>query len=259
MRGHRDLRRVTALAVLGAVVAIVLPWELVRIVVALPLGLFLPGYAIVSAAFARTRLNGPQEVMIALATSLAVLALGGLLLTYLPGGIRTASWSILLLVVVVGGCRAAALRRPASRYARDRRPLRSRLSSVAWVDLACGALATAIAAAALVLAYTPLSAGKATGFTALWMLPGQAEESHRLLVGVRSSEHDALRYRLEVHSPRLGREVEFSLAPGDERVASLPLPAAGRRERVEATLFRADRPGVVYRKVALWVPEGTGR
>jgi uncharacterized membrane protein len=259
MRGHLDLERATAVAVVGAVLAIAVPWELVRIVVGLPLALFLPGYAISAAVFARAEVNRPQEAMAALALSLAVLALGGLLLTYVPGGIGTASWAVLLLLVVIGACRAAALRRPRGRRGRGGRRFGApKLGNLAAADVAGGVIAAALVVGALVLALTPLTAGKAAGYTALWMVPGNGEDAGRLLVGVESSEQEPRRYRLEVHSLRLGREVQFELAPGGERVASLPLPASGPKERVEATLYRLDRPGVVYRKVALWVPKGAG-
>ena len=258
MRDNADLKRMALLGIVGAVVAVVVPWELARIFFALPLALFLPGYAIVAAAFARAPVNRPQELTMAVAVSLAVLALGGLLLTYVPGGITTASWAIFLLAVILVACRAAALRRRQSGGEESSRPTgRPALRGLRGPDVAVAAAAVALVVGALVLAFTPLSAEKATGYTALWMLPGTGDQSGRLLVGVQSSQHGPLRYRLEVHAPRLGREVEFALAPGEERVASLRLPPPSRaKERVEATLYRLDRPTVVYRKVALWLPIG---
>ena len=48
--------------------------------------------------------------------SLAMLALGSLVLNYVPGGIRACSWAVLLVLVVLAASREAALRR------RPRRP-----------------------------------------------------------------------------------------------------------------------------------------
>jgi uncharacterized membrane protein len=255
LRGHDDLRLVVWVAALGAAIAIIVPWEVVRILATLPLALFLPGYAIAAAAFAGHPINRPQKLMLCLACSLAVLALGGILLTYLPGGIRTVSWALLLLLVVVAACRAAALRRP--RASGTWRGHGLRLTGIRRIDVAFGAVAVAAAAAALILAYTPLPAGKAAGYTALWMLPGHGRQSGQIQVGVDSSEHRSREYRLEVAAGKGGsRRFTFALGPGEERAYSLPLRLpSGKPERVEASLFRLSRPNHLYRRVVLWLPE----
>ena len=48
MRGHADLRAAVAAALLCAVPALLLPLAGMRVLFALPLTLFLPGYAIVA-------------------------------------------------------------------------------------------------------------------------------------------------------------------------------------------------------------------
>jgi uncharacterized membrane protein len=255
VRGHDDLRLVVLLAGLGAAIAIVVPWEAVRIVAALPLALFLPGYAIAAAAFAGHPINRPQKLMLCLACSLAVLALGGILLTYLPGGIRTLSWALLLLLVVVAACRSAALRRPPASGTQWGDGLR--LKGIRRVDIAIGAGTAAAVVAALILAYTPLPAGNAAGYTALWMLSGHGRQSGQIQVGVDSSEHRLREYRLEVAAGGGGSRIfTFALDPGEETAYNLPLRLpSGKPERVEASLFRLSRPNHLYRRVVLWLPE----
>jgi uncharacterized membrane protein len=255
MSGHSDLERVILAAALGALLSIVLPWELLRLLVALPLALVLPGYAIVLAAFGTHELRRPQLWMLTLACSLCVLVLGGILLNYLPGGIRGATWALLLLVVVLAACRAAALRRPRT----WRRPRRSKLSlgAIRRLDLACGGLAALAAVAALVFAYAPLSAGGAAGYTALWMLPGRGGDSGKLRVGIESAEQRSLEYFLRVRTGGGHSKVaRFSLDPGEETGFTLPLALRrGARERITASLYRIDHPHRLYRRVVLWLPK----
>lgn len=249
MRGQSDLRVAVVAAVLCAILAVALPWEVARLVAALPLALLLPGYAIAAATFGKRPIGGAQQLMLSLAGSIAVLALGGVLLNYLPGGLRTLSWAILLVVVVLAASRGAALRRQAAAGG-ELRPTGPRPRAV---DVACGGLALAVVVAALILAYTPLSAGGAQGYTALWMLP--AEGSGTVRVGVASSEHDAKDYLLEVRAEGSPKTYRFRLDPGSERVFApqLQLPAAGTTQ-VVASLYQQDHPGQVYRRVTSWLP-----
>jgi uncharacterized membrane protein len=269
VRGHGDLRTVAWASALCVVVALAVPWEAVRALAAIPLCLLLPGYAIVSATFARQELGGWQRALLTLAISLMVLALGSLALNYVPGGIQSISWALLLFLVVLGCCRSAALRREPAGRARSRRragsgsdrdrdpaapsPLRLRL----WDGLMLGAAVIA-AAAAIVLAQTPVSATNARGYTELWMLPA-SDDAGSVLVGVASQEQRPLGYKLEV---KVGAgppsfEANLDLRPGEERVFSVPLEEAvpGRsRVRVDASLIRGDRFRRVYRRVTSWLP-----
>jgi uncharacterized membrane protein len=256
-------------AVACALVATLLPWEAVRLVVALPLAVFLPGYAVAAAAFAPYRLDSQRLAMVTLACGLSVICLGGLLLDPLPGGIRTLTWALLLVLVVIGASRAAALRRTRgrpregrrARSPRGERPRRRNGLRVRPVDAACGALALAAAVAALVIAYTPLPAGDAAGYTALWMLPGHRQVSPTVRVGVISAEQGAEQYRLQVRSGRSQRlrVYRFGLKPGEERRFRVPVElAASGSTRVAASLYTQSRQDRLYRRVTTWLPPGAG-
>src|SRR6187397_103616 len=101
MRGHRDLRLVAAAAIVCAVVALITPLGPVRVVFAAPLALILPGYALTSALFGSNRPEPLQWLALTLGVSLACLALGSLLLNYVPGGIGGLAWAILLVLIVL--------------------------------------------------------------------------------------------------------------------------------------------------------------
>jgi Protein of unknown function (DUF1616) len=264
MRGHRDLRAVAGLALVCAIVAPLVPLDWLALAFAAPFALLLPGYAITAATFARRRLEWPQLLLLSLALSLATLALGGLVLNYVPGGIRPLSWAALLVVVVLNGCRTAALRREAP--VRRRRP---RPQLRVWeAGLVLGGLAAAIAA--IVLASTTVPAKNVVGYSQLWILPKAGSGESEALIGVRSEEQNRVDFDLRIRigqaggaangvqeagqatalSPEVVRR-SFTLKPGEAHTVTVGPPAAppGAAVPVVATLLRHNRPQSVYRRV----------
>lgn len=258
MRGHRDLRIAAALALVCALLAPLLPVEVLSLLFALPLAFFLPGYALTAATFARRPIERPQLLLLSLGLSLCVLALGALLLNYVPGGIGPVSWAILLVLVVLNGCRVAALRRPKA-HAGDSGPGRPkpRLSAPA-AGLLIGALLCTTAA--LALTFTTRSAEHADGYTALWLLPPTPTDAAAggARVGVSSEEQKPASFRLRVRVADRDEIVrDFSLDPGETRVLKLGPPQAGSAGpvAVKALLFRRNKDGDVYRRVSGWLAE----
>lgn len=258
MRGHRDLEWSSIAAIVCALVAALVPWEIVRIVAALPLTLFLPGYAIVAVAFGSSELALPKRLTLSVGVSLMTLVLGALVLNVFPFGIRTASWAVLLPLVVTAACRGAALRRgrPQSRQ-RRRSPLASFRPSRGAVAMLAAAIV--IMGAALVLAQKPQSAKNAEGFTALWMLPTDSKED-AVRVGVISSEQGPASYRLTVKVGRKSQSQNYrvKLDPGEEESFEVEVPRGpGVRRHVVASLYREDKPQHLYRRVTRWLPRQT--
>jgi len=247
VRGHGDLRLVAWGSLLCAAVALVLPWPAASLVFAAPLALALPGYAIVAAAFAKRELDPPLMAVLSVALSLSTLALGALLLNYAPGGIRGFSWAVLLLLVSLGGCRAAARRRdgkPAAIHLPRFRPQRLRLG------LSLGGLAAAVVAVALASATLP--AKHALGFTELWVLPVPDSGRSEAKVGVKSEEQEEIEFDLAI---RIGTDQtvrrSFTLKPGEETSVAIgpPVAPAGTAVPVVATLLLDQDPTYVYRRV----------
>jgi uncharacterized membrane protein len=256
VRGQGDLRLVGAVAVLCAVLALLIPVDGVALVFAVPLTLFLPGYAITAAAFAQRPLAPPQFLLLSLALSLATLVLGSLVLNYL-GGIHPLSWALLLLLIVFAACRVAALRRGTSGRAVQLPHLRPGGLQAAML---IGAVAAT--AVALVLASTSVPADDALGYTQLWILPQPGTAHSRAQVGVRSQQQTSVDYDLRV---RIGSDVvlrrSFRLAPGETRLVKLRAPPGTQGTvPVIATLLRHNRPTKVYRRVkgSLTAPRGPG-
>lgn len=250
MRGHRDLEIAAGASALCALLALFFPLEVVRVLAALPLCFALPGYALTAALQGR-RLDPWRNTVMSLGMSLAILAVGGLLLNFV-GGIYPGTWAALLVLLVIGCCRAAALRRgqPA-----ERRPLRPSLG-LGTAGVLTLAAAAVIAAVAIVVAETPFPADEARGFSRLWMLP--AETRGEVRVGVASEEHHTFDYTLEfrVGGQQKANKIGFRLDPGEEREFTLPVGRAAERGpvRVKASLIREDRFQEVYRRVTTWLP-----
>lgn len=189
-----------------------------RVTGAVALALVLPGYAAARAIRAR------DPLLPALVAPVVALVLGGVVLNVLSIPLSAATWAAVLVIIVV---------------ALDPRGGPVRLPRLAPRDGALLAAGLAVAAAALVLAATPLRppAG-AEGFTSLSAL--QAAGGVR--IGARSSELHGERFRLVL----AGRSWDFALAPGQRWSTVVPRP--GRR--VEARLFRAG-DGLPYRSVTV--------
>lgn len=248
MTSSHDPRLVGLAAVVCAAIAVAVPVEAVRVIVTLPLVLLLPGYAVVAAAFGARLLDVPQRFLLALACSLMIAILGGIVLNSMPGGIDTLNWALLLVAVTVVACWIAARRRRGRPHvATGGEKLR-----VGRGELAMFAAAALIAVAAIVLAQTPFPANDARGFTALAMLP--ETEGAAVEVDVISSEQHSQRYVLEVGSRRSGRpEVRrFALEPGETTSVRIPVSVDGR-QRIDAVLYRANDPNRVYRRVTTWL------
>jgi hypothetical protein len=111
--------------------------------------------------------------------------------------------------------------------------------------------------AAVVLAFTPLAATNATGFTEMWIAPLAGDNGVR--VGVGSAERNDSSYRLVVNFGG-SREVtrRLQLEPGQRQVLALGESAAASSlvpVAVTATLFKEDSadPNQPFRQVTTWL------
>lgn len=233
-----------------------LPWlaELVlggtRMILGWVLVLLLPGLAITGATFAGRRIGAAERLLFSLGLSLAIGALGGIILNWLPFGIETASWAILLGVIALtaGGVWLVRRQRPLM-VTRDQSPralgIRGRLML---------ALAIAVVAAAGGIAVVAVAKQPSSGFSQLWMLPAGGVDHPSVLLGMKSGETRPTRYTLDlVQSGVLLSEWHSAeVAPGQEWHVTIALPPSIKTPgTVEAHLYRTDAPDVVYRSVEL--------
>lgn len=273
-----DLQLCAAAAILCAVGVVTVPLTAVRALLAIPLCLVLPGYAVASGAFGPARITGVRLLMLVPAVSLAILALAALLLQLTPDGLGEASWTIVLVVVVLGGCAVAAGRREGlwsgARGGSNAPPrphdgaaahrageLDGRLPVIHWPrlrarDLLLLALAGLIAAAALVFSRTPLPAPNAIGYAQLWMLPSGTPRSPAVHIGVISDQQRPTTYRLELSLGSAAPLVvaqRISLKPGAQMQLSVPLDGLTQPQSLVVARLYVQGSRSPYRQVTALV------
>jgi len=236
-------------AVICTVGVVVAPVTAVRTIFALPLCLYLPGYAITSAIFATSYLEYQQRVMLNIALSFATLVVGSLLLDLTPWGLRKGSWSVLLLVVILGGCAVSSRRLPP----RQRGRRRWRGAGVTRFDVVLLLLAALAAVVAFGLTRTVLPAPNVVGYSDLWMLPAGSAKAPSVVIGVISDEQHPATYRVVLSAGGVNRTVDsrLELKPGLQRRFRVSLPRSSGM--VTATLYKAHTAGV-YRQVTAEAP-----
>jgi uncharacterized membrane protein len=254
VRGHRDLTIAAVAAVLCALVAALVPVELIRVIAALPLTLYLPGFALVAASFDGEDLPPLKRVTIEVGASLILLVLAAFVLNVFPFGLTTASWAVLLTLLVVVGCAWAA--RGRGRAEPAQRPSFAAIVRPTTRSFVMVGAAVLIGAASIALAQKPLPAKHADGYTALWMLPTDADEE-ALVVGVQSNEQHSAAYRLRISlgGESQSRTYRVKLDPGEERTFKVEVPeGSSGRTRAVASLYREGRPERLFRRVTRWLP-----
>jgi hypothetical protein len=177
--------------------------------------------------------------------SLALTALSGLVLNWIPGGLRPQGWAVFLAGLTVGAC-AIAWRR---RERLGQGPVPIPLLPVNLGQAILLASAATLAVAAVLVARAEAERQPEAGFTQLWMLP--AEQAPAVRLGVRSLEPTPATFHLQLLSGgRVVREwPAIRLERGQQWEADAPLPGLGS-ERVEAVLYR-DAAQDPYRRVGL--------
>lgn len=212
--------------------------------VALPLVLFLPGYAVTLALFPRNVLESAERLLFSVGLSIGLTILGGAVLNLLPGGLRENSWSLILVAITLTASAVA--------LARKHEPLTTTLQwrgKVRLANILQYELAVLLLMGAVWIARQPAPTSRVTGYTSLWMVPEQAR-SLTFTIGINSAETETTKYRLELQlSGKVFEEWDnLELAPGQVWSSSFDLSALGRQP-VAALLYRTDQPNVIYRKV----------
>jgi uncharacterized membrane protein len=261
-----DLYVVTAIALVCGALALLIPPALSPVrIVALPLVLLLPGYALTSALLSTERLGIPERLVFSMSLSVVAVIIGGLLLSLLPQGMNTVSWTV-YLVGTVAALSVVALVRPRGQggatapvqtwYLRAGFRPRQVVQLVIAAGIVCAAFAVAILGA---------QRQKYAPFTQLWMQPvGRASLQGTGLhmavrVGVTNREPKAIAGRIVVTLD--GRTVKVwpsvYLRSQHDWVSTLVLHPSGARHiaRVEADLYPTSAPTTSYRRVVLWLSE----
>jgi hypothetical protein len=249
-RAFADPRFVAGLAVLSGVAALSPAPVAVRVALAAPLALVLPGWAL-SLAYLPDSQSWLGRLPASVATSVVLAGIIGLVLAATPIGLTRFVWVPLLVGVTIIGAALAYSRRPQQTLDRLRlgMPGRPVLALVATAALVMVAVS---------LARTPLSAGHIRGYSALWLLPMRAEPDS-IRIGVTNSEFTDTSYRVVLYSE--GRAIfqrPLKLSVGERWSAVIDVSSIPTEHRsFDARLIKTDDSSPPYREATLVLPGST--
>jgi uncharacterized membrane protein len=256
-RQGADLVATAALAFVSALVIAALPGpDVLRTIFAVPLVAVLPGYSLTAALFAGRQIDWARRFLLTIGLSLSVSIVAGVVLNLFPFGLRSWSWTGALVIVTCAGCVVAAERRRGESAGPASPPARS-IPQVRVRDLGVVLAALVVFGGAIAYGRTPLAAKNASGYSAVWLLPGFHGDRTTVRVGVTSAEKQARTYRLIL---RKGSKViyqrRFALTPGGDFATVVKIGRRGpRSSMLVASLYLRDRPTSVYRVARLLVPK----
>jgi hypothetical protein len=246
MLPSRNVLNIIVVAALLLLVLFIVNSSILLLIFGFALALVAPGYLITKVFWPRQLLGIPERIVLSIGVSLSVDALGGLLLDLTPWGLQAATWFLLLggisLLFLVIGIASRAWERP---------HLEIGLGAGDALMLAFAAL---ILITALAIALTPAASTSIEGYTNLWIVPSDVSDQRSLHIAIKSDEVAKAEYSLQI---KLNGQVvsgapSITLGPGESWEGRLALPAAQTGAmRIEANLYRADKPQAVYRQVVL--------
>ncbi len=241
-----DPRFVAGLAVLGGIVALSPAPLAFRVVLAAPLALFLPGWAL-SLAYLPDSRSWLGRLPVSFATSVLLCGVTGLLLAVTPIGLTRFVWVPLLVGVTILGTGAAYARRP--ELILDRLTL-----GIPGRPIVALLAAAVLVVVAVSLARTPLSAGHIRGYSALWLLPIK-EQPDSVQIGVTNFELEDTSYSVVLYSE--GRPIfqqPLTLSVGERWSAVIDVSSIPTEKRsFDARLIKGDT-SLPYREATLVLP-----
>ncbi len=260
LRGNIDL---PAVALAGAFVATV-PGPL-RVPFGLALCLFLPGYALVAALYPRTEaLQWTERLALSIGSSIVVLVLVALAVSYSPWNDTPRATSIALIGVTIPGVLIGVLRR---RRGGDRGPLlldrQSCRSLLSWRIVTVILVAVCVAG---ISGYSLSRPTRSQAFTSFYVLRSNSTigsyssvtgRAGRLIVGITNREGRPVSYRVAASWSQGGMaSVRTGIVrDGNTWRHALYLSRNGKNAGfIRLSLFRADRPRHIYRSLLLRIP-----
>lgn len=251
---HKNLDQLVAMGIIVvSVIWTLLPSHIpgVGIILALPLVFGLPGYTLTQVLTYKRSLEPSHTLVFSLGLSLAIDVLSGFILNLLPVGLQATSWVLFLgALTAVFSLLALYLRRGVQEAYTQSLRLRFTIRECMLFGLAIVVVILAVLYSAEGVIQQPHP-----GFTQLWLLPSnQPNNSCAVQLGIRSFEGTPVRYFVAVimNGAQVNPKSFISLAPGQKWEKSVPIALkVVNGVRVEARLYRLDKPNTVYRMALL--------
>ena len=250
---HAPLLLIVAVVAIANVVAVGLNLPpIIRTPLAIPLVLYLPGYTLALALLPPAALSRVEFLVVSVTLSIAVSALGGLLLGLTPNGLNPLSWTLMLSAVALAGALVASRRSagaatdPPSRWPRPGR-----------VEVAVLVLATLAVAAILTGTTVIASRMVAPPPAQLWMLPvdGQPNEAQ---LGMRAGTPGGpYTIRLTSSGTQIA-EYPLTLGDGEQWQTTVTFDPADRTKPIVARLYEGDSDTDIRFVILAAAPTGGG-
>ncbi|CAA2139137.1 DUF1616 domain-containing protein [Hyphomicrobium sp. ghe19] len=223
--------------------------DAVRVLVAVPMVLLVPGYVATKVAFPGEPLD-LERLVFAVGVSLAVTVLIGFIL-HVGHMMNVAGWSLGL-----GGLTLFML--PFAKWCASEPAPLPVLSGAQKLSLTFGSL---LAVSAVLLSGVGYRQHREFHFTELWMVPTQTAPTYCL--GITNQEQSAMRYDLEVVSPNavIASWNDIPLAAGATWQRDIQLPImrnASVEQRFTARLYKHAEPAAVMQRVWASIPSTAG-
>ncbi len=251
-----------------------------RIVLGLPMVLFLPGYALIAALFPhRDDLDGIERTALSFGLSIAVVPLLGLGLNYTPWGIRLVPILITLSFFTLGMCVIAVYRR--SELPKGEAfsvPFRAALHSMSQEVFAHEQsrldriltiiLVLSILASVTMLVYVIVTPKQGEKFTEFYIMgPGgmaddyptrfNLSESGTVIVGVVNHEYASVEYTLDIaldnESIYPGQQLVLAHNQTWEEFVTFTPTKVGQDMKLQFLLYKDGNYSASYRDLHLWI------
>jgi uncharacterized membrane protein len=280
MSHTKDLKIVAFIVILTVVFVLLPPLNTspIRIILGIPMVLFLPGYALIAALFPRKNdLDGIERFALSLGLSIAIVPLIGLGLNFTPFGIRLVPIIVSLSVFTLAMCFIAHIRR--SKLSEEKRfevpfslmysSLKSEIfRSQKGVDrILTIILILSIVASLIMLIYVIVTPKQGEKFTEFYILgdKGKAEgyptqlvtgKTSSLIVGISNHEYVVTNYTLNISLENdTLNTMQVTLmhnATWEEKVLFTPQKTGDNLE-LQFFLYKDNNFTVPYRDLHLWV------
>ncbi|MCE8424428.1 MAG: DUF1616 domain-containing protein [Candidatus Methanoperedens sp.] len=276
----RDLQIVAIIIILTLLFVLIPPLNNspIRIILGIPMVLFLPGYALIAALFpGKKDLDGIERLALSFGLSIAVVPLIGLGLNFTSFGIRLVPILVSLSVFTLVMCQIADFRR--SKLSEDERfevpflymysSLKNEIfNSKKGVDkILTIILIISILASIITLIYVIAMPKQDEKFTEFYILGDngkaqgyptrmEAENNSSVIVGIKNHEYMLTNYTLDIsleNSSLKKMQVQLMYnSTWEERVFFTP-GKTGDNLKLEFQLYKDENFTVPYRDLHLWV------
>ncbi len=280
-----DLLLVAALVILTDIFVLISPLSgsFIRVTLGLPMGLFLPVYALIAALFpAKNDLDGIERIALSFGLSIAIVPLIGLGLNYTPWGIRLIPILMSLSGFTLAMCGAAYYRR---KQIPDNERFEVHFKTSAIVlkaeileksetkidKILTVILIFSILASVGTLVYVIMTPKEGEHFTEFYILgpEGLADnyptryvpgEGGTVIVGIVNHEYRTVNYSMDMRLENTSLDIPENLryislghnATWEEPVTITP-PFEGKDMKLEFLLFNETEKSVPYRDLHLWI------